>query len=69
MGENGHHVVLGTGPLGQTVARAVDELAVAVTAVDRSGQLTDHSKFAETVDADPTPHEEAIERTLAWYHD
>jgi len=29
--------------------------------------VVDHSKFAETFAADPTPHEEAIERTLAWY--
>jgi len=27
----------------------------------------DHSKFAEAFGADPTPHGEAIERTLEWY--
>lgn len=29
--------------------------------------VVDHSKFADAFGADPTPHAEAIERTLAWY--
>lgn len=31
--------------------------------------VADHSKFAETFGADPTPHREAISETLAWYRD
>jgi nucleoside-diphosphate-sugar epimerase len=29
--------------------------------------VADHSKFAETVGAAPTPHREAIEETVSWY--
>lgn len=29
--------------------------------------VVDHSKFADAFGADPTPHNEAIERTLEWY--
>ena len=29
--------------------------------------VVDHSKFADTFGADPTPHEKAIEQTLDWY--
>jgi len=29
--------------------------------------VVDHSKFADTFGADPTPHENAIEQTLDWY--
>jgi nucleoside-diphosphate-sugar epimerase len=29
--------------------------------------VVDHSKFEDAFGADPTPHEEAIERTLEWY--
>ena len=29
--------------------------------------VVDHSKFAAAFGADPTPHDEAIERTLDWY--
>jgi len=29
--------------------------------------VVDHSKFAEAFGADPTPHGDAIERTLEWY--
>ena len=29
--------------------------------------VVDHSKFADAFGADPTPHEEAIDRTLEWY--
>ena len=29
--------------------------------------VVDHSKFADAFGADPTPHDEAIKRTLEWY--
>jgi len=29
--------------------------------------VVDHSKYSEAFDADPTPHEEAIEQTVKWY--
>ncbi len=29
--------------------------------------IVDHGKFARTFGAEPTPHPEAIQRTLGWY--
>ena len=29
--------------------------------------IVDHSKFEKAFGADPTPHMEAIQRTVAWY--
>jgi uncharacterized protein YbjT (DUF2867 family) len=53
MGDSPNHVVLGTGPLGASVVRALRGQGESVRAVNRN--------------ADPTPHEEAIERTPEWY--